>query len=99
MVADVEVDVVLEDGSLGRASVPSGASTGAAEAHELRDREPARYAGLGVDSFYVTASSQPALRPMTSMMLARPWDEEVSRRLPMALTTVLMAVSKPRSLP
>ncbi len=44
----VEVDVVLEDGSLGRASVPSGASTGAAEAHELRDREPARYAGLGV---------------------------------------------------
>jgi enolase len=44
----VEVDVRLQDGSLGRAAVPSGASTGAAEAHELRDRDPAHYAGLGV---------------------------------------------------
>lgn len=37
----------LSDGNFGRASVPSGASTGAAEALELRDRDPARYAGLG----------------------------------------------------
>jgi len=44
----VEVDVSLADGSFGRASVPSGASTGRAEAHELRDGDPARYAGLGV---------------------------------------------------
>ena len=44
----VEVDVELVDASLGRASVPSGASTGAAEAHELRDRDPARFGGLGV---------------------------------------------------
>lgn len=44
----VEVDVELEDGSLGRAAVPSGASTGAAEAHELRDNDPTYYAGLGV---------------------------------------------------
>jgi enolase len=44
----VEVDAVLDDGSVGRASVPSGASTGAAEAHELRDGDPSRYAGLGV---------------------------------------------------
>ena len=44
----VEVDALLDDGSVGRASVPSGASTGAAEAHELRDGDPARYAGLGV---------------------------------------------------
>ncbi|RBL81324.1 phosphopyruvate hydratase [Streptomyces cavourensis] len=44
----VEVDVELQDGSLGRAAVPSGASTGAAEAHELRDGDPAAYAGLGV---------------------------------------------------
>ncbi|MFA7667546.1 MAG: phosphopyruvate hydratase [Burkholderiaceae bacterium] len=44
----VEVDLTLEDGSLGRASVPSGASTGAAEAHELRDRDPASFDGLGV---------------------------------------------------
>src|SRR5271167_4922105 len=44
----VEVDVSLGDGSLGRASVPSGASTGAAEAHELRDRDPRAWRGLGV---------------------------------------------------
>jgi enolase len=44
----VEVDVVLEDGSRGRASVPSGASTGAHEAVELRDGDNKRYLGKGV---------------------------------------------------
>ncbi|MFG1422577.1 phosphopyruvate hydratase [Roseixanthobacter liquoris] len=44
----VEVDVVLEDGSLGRAAVPSGASTGAHEAVELRDGDTSRYGGKGV---------------------------------------------------
>ena len=44
----VEVDVVLEDGSHGRAAVPSGASTGAHEAVELRDGDKARYGGKGV---------------------------------------------------
>jgi enolase len=44
----VEVDVVLEDGSLGRAAVPSGASTGAHEAVELRDGDKKRYFGKGV---------------------------------------------------
>jgi enolase len=44
----VEVDVRLEDGSLGRAAVPSGASTGAHEAVELRDGEAARFGGKGV---------------------------------------------------
>ncbi len=44
----VEVDVVLEDGSLGRAAVPSGASTGKHEAVELRDGDKARYMGKGV---------------------------------------------------
>ena len=44
----VEVDVALEDGSWGRAAVPSGASTGAHEAVELRDGDPARYGGKGV---------------------------------------------------
>ncbi len=44
----VEVDVVLEDGTLGRAAVPSGASTGAHEAVELRDDDPSRYGGKGV---------------------------------------------------
>jgi enolase len=44
----IEVDVELTDGSRGRAAVPSGASTGSSEAHELRDGDPARYEGLGV---------------------------------------------------
>lgn len=44
----VEVDVVLEDGSKGRAAVPSGASTGAHEAVELRDGDKSRYMGKGV---------------------------------------------------
>jgi enolase len=44
----IEVDVTLEDGSHGRAAVPSGASTGANEAVELRDGDAARYNGKGV---------------------------------------------------
>ncbi len=44
----VEAEVILEDGTFGRASVPSGASTGAYEAHELRDEDPSRYLGKGV---------------------------------------------------
>jgi enolase len=44
----VEVDVTLEDGSMGRAAVPSGASTGAHEAVELRDGEKSRWGGKGV---------------------------------------------------
>jgi len=44
----VEVDVVLEDGSMGRAAVPSGASTGAHEAMELRDGDKTRWGGKGV---------------------------------------------------
>ena len=44
----IEVDVVLESGIIGRASVPSGASTGIYEAHELRDADASRYFGKGV---------------------------------------------------
>ena len=44
----IEVDVILEDGSFGRAAVPSGASTGEHEAVELRDGDAARYGGKGV---------------------------------------------------
>jgi enolase len=44
----VEVEVMLEDGSVGRAAVPSGASTGEHEAHELRDGDKKRYLGKGV---------------------------------------------------
>jgi enolase len=44
----LEVDVMLESGASGRAAVPSGASTGEHEAHELRDGDPTRYRGKGV---------------------------------------------------
>src|SRR5882724_9634841 len=44
----IEVDVVLDSGIVGRAAVPSGASTGAHEAVELRDNDPARFGGRGV---------------------------------------------------
>src|SRR6266545_7882782 len=44
----VEVEVTLEDGSMGRAAVPSGASTGAHEAVEKRDGDKSRYLGKGV---------------------------------------------------
>ena len=44
----VECDVLLESGTMGRAAVPSGASTGSREAIELRDADPARYGGKGV---------------------------------------------------
>ena len=44
----VEVDVTLEEGTVGRAAVPSGASTGAHEAVELRDGDKSRFGGKGV---------------------------------------------------
>ena len=44
----IEVEVILESGIIGRASVPSGASTGIYEAHELRDGDASRYLGKGV---------------------------------------------------
>ena len=46
----VEAEIILEDGSIGRASVPSGASTGIYEACELRDGDPSRYLGKGVSN-------------------------------------------------
>ena len=45
----VEVEVYLEDGTVGRAAVPSGASTGIYEACELRDGDKSRYLGKGVE--------------------------------------------------
>src|SRR5262249_7111948 len=44
----IEVEVVLDDGSTGRAAIPSGASTGRREAHELRDGDKTRFGGKGV---------------------------------------------------
>ena len=54
----VEVDVILEDGSLGRAAVPSGASTGAHEAVELRDGDRSRYKGKGVTKAVEAVNTQ-----------------------------------------
>ena len=59
----VEADVILEDGTYGRAAVPSGASTGEHEANELRDGDAARYLGKGVQKAVanVTRLIEPAL--------------------------------------
>ena len=54
----VEVDVTLEDGSMGRAAVPSGASTGAHEAVELRDGDKSRWGGKGVDKAIVAVNGE-----------------------------------------
>src|SRR4030095_15326812 len=64
----VEVDVILADGSLGRAAVPSGASTGQHEALELRDGDAKRYLGKGWQKAVknVTDKILPELRGMDS---------------------------------
>jgi enolase len=54
----VEVDVTLEDGSMGRAAVPSGASTGAHEAVELRDGDKSRWGGKGVEKAVRAANGE-----------------------------------------
>jgi enolase len=65
----VEVDVALEGGSLGRAAVPSGASTGAHEALELRDGDASRYGGKGVQKAvsHVNGEIADALRGMNAL--------------------------------
>jgi enolase len=77
----VEVDVVLEDGSRGRASVPSGASTGSHEAVELRDGEGSRYFGKGVRRA-VEAVNGEIFEALCGM------DAEEQRRLDAALRTL-----------
>jgi len=63
----VEVDVYLEGGAVGRAAVPSGASTGEHEAHELRDGDKNRYLGKGVlkavEAVNDTIASTPPNKP------------------------------------
>ena len=56
----VEVDVTLEDGTMGRAAVPSGASTGAYEAVELRDGDKKRYLGKGVQNAVASVNGEVA---------------------------------------
>ena len=65
----VEADVVLDSGEVGRAAVPSGASTGEHEAIELRDADPKRYGGKGVLRAvqHIEETIAPALRGMEAM--------------------------------
>ncbi len=76
----VEADVILNDGSLGRASVPSGASTGKYEARELRDGDADCYEGYGVQS--VVANAQQAVR---GAVAGRRCARSVGRRCNVAL--------------
>jgi len=75
----VEVDILLEDGSFGRAAVPSGASTGAHEAVELRDGDTARYKGKGVLKAVDTVNSE------ISDLLIADFDAEDQRDIDMAM--------------
>src|SRR6185369_10782866 len=65
----VEVDVILSGGAIGRAAVPSGASTGEHEALELRDADTKRYLGKGVAKAVknVTSKILPALRGLDAL--------------------------------
>ncbi len=54
----IEADVILEDGTIGRAAAPSGASTGSREALELRDQDSGRYLGKGVKKAVANVNSQ-----------------------------------------
>jgi enolase len=54
----VEVEVALDDGTMARAAVPSGASTGVHEAVELRDGDAARYLGKGVEKAVIAVDDE-----------------------------------------
>ena len=100
----VEVDVTLEDGSTGRAAVPSGASTGAYEAHEQRDGDKSRYGGKGVlkavDAVNgeicneLTGLDATDQRMIDLLMIYLDWTENKSRLGANAILGVSLAVSK-----
>ena len=75
----VEVDVLLEDGSFGRAAVPSGASTGAHEAVELRDGDKGRYLGKGVEKAVQAVNTE------IRELLVTAFDAEDQRDIDMAM--------------
>ncbi|MCY3600111.1 MAG: phosphopyruvate hydratase [Gemmatimonadetes bacterium] len=77
----VEADVHLENGAIGRAAVPSGASTGEHESVELRDRDPARYGGKGVRRAVAHVNGEIAAA-------VRGWDASDQRGLDTALITL-----------
>ena len=100
----VEADVILEDGTLGRAAVPSGASTGSNEALELRDGDKSVYLGKGVLKAVqnVVEIIKPALlgkdadnqREVDNIMLALDGTETKSKLGANAILAVSMAVAK-----
>ena len=77
----VEVDILLEDGSFGRAAVPSGASTGAHEAVELRDGDKGRYLGKGVQKAVAAVNGE-----ITDVLLGL--DAEDQREIDLAMIAV-----------
>ncbi|NBC20148.1 MAG: phosphopyruvate hydratase [Alphaproteobacteria bacterium] len=100
----VEVDVTLADGATGRAAVPSGASTGAYEAHELRDGDPARYGGKGVENAVEAVNGElfqsiegleaTEQRMIDALMIEVDGSDNKSRLGANALLGVSMAVAK-----
>ncbi|MFM9934979.1 MAG: phosphopyruvate hydratase [Novosphingobium sp.] len=100
----VEVDVLLEDGSFGRAAVPSGASTGAHEAVELRDGDKTRYMGKGVRQAVAAVNGEIAealtdmdaedQRDIDQAMIALDGTENKSRLGANAILGVSLAVAK-----
>ena len=85
----VEVDMLLEDGSFGRAAVPSGASTGAHEAVELRDGDASRYLGKGVTRAVAAVNGEIA-ETLIGM------DAEDQREIDMAMIALDGSVNKAR---
>ena len=69
----VEVEVYLEDGTMGRAAVPSGASTGIYEACELRDGDKGRYNGKGVEKAVENVNTEPDGQHVVIEKAAFPW--------------------------
>ena len=71
----MEVDVALDDGALGRAAVPSGASTGEREALELRDGDSSRYSGKGVRTAVAHVNDEMATALIGRELTQRQLDE------------------------
>jgi enolase len=100
----IEVDVILNSGELGRASVPSGASTGKFEALELRDNDANRYFGKGVRQavFNVTQVIQPELsvenqRQIDELLINLDGTPDKSRLGANAILGVSLAVARARA--
>ncbi|MCF6767553.1 phosphopyruvate hydratase [Thiotrichales bacterium 19S11-10] len=103
----VEADVILSDGTMGRAAVPSGASTGIREALELRDKDPNRYLGKGVltavkhidEEITLKLLDQPIddQKQLDQIMLTLDGTENKSRLGANAILAVSMAIARARA--